>query len=47
MSFLRIRESVPLAALDRLAFSRLRRPIPFHGNVQVMDLFSEGVPVQA
>ena len=47
MSVLRIRESVPLEALARLGFSCLRGPIPFYGNMQIMDLFSQGVPVQA
>jgi hypothetical protein len=28
-------------------FTHLRKPIPFHRNVQIMDLLPEGVAIQA
>jgi hypothetical protein len=47
MLSLRTPEPGPLAAPDALSFSRLRGPLPFHRNMQVMDLLSESVSVQA
>ncbi len=32
---------------DTSGFSLLRRSTPFHGNVKVMDLFPEGISIQA